>query len=89
MSHVNVHKQYQTMTRLEVAEELRRLAKQLEWDRCVPHRGGTIAVPYQIERKLKLDESAEGGAFTLEFTLKWVMQEGNSAAAEHEPNRST
>ena len=45
MSHVKIHEHHQTMTRLEVAVELRRLATQLEWEKCIPYGDGTIAVP--------------------------------------------
>ena len=64
MSHVKIHEHHQTMTRLEVAVELRRLATQLEWEKCIPYGDGTIAVPCKIERELEIDESVEGGAFT-------------------------
>ena len=47
MSHVKIHEHHQTMTRLEVAVELRRLATQLEWEKCIPHGDGTLAVPYK------------------------------------------
>jgi hypothetical protein len=69
MSHAKIHEHHQTMTRLEVAVELRRLATQLEWEKCIPYGDGTIAVPYKIERELEIDESVEGGAFTMNFKL--------------------
>jgi hypothetical protein len=69
MSHVKIHEHHQTMTRLEVAVELRRLATQLEWEKCIPYGDGTIAVPCKIERELEIDESVEGDAFTMNFKL--------------------
>ena len=76
MSHAKIHEHHQTMTRLEVAVELRRLATQLEWEKCIPHGDGTLAVPYKIERVLEIDESVEGDAFTMNFKLNWVAHDG-------------
>ena len=78
MSHVKIHEHHQTMTRLEVAVELRRLAAQLEREKCIPYGDGTIAVPSKIERVLEIDESIEGGAITMNFKLNWVAQDGGS-----------
>ena len=91
MSHVKIHEHHQTMTRLEVAVELRRLATQLEWEKCIPYRDGTIAVPYKIERELEIDESVEAGAFTMNFKLNWVAHDGESRprTATHSDRRHT
>jgi hypothetical protein len=89
MSHVKIHEHHQTMTRLEVAVELRRLATQLEWEKCITYGDGTIAAPCKIERVLEIDESVEGGAFTMNFKLNWVAHDGESSprTATHSDRR--
>lgn len=49
MSHVKIHEHHQTMTRLEVAVELRRLAMQLEWEKCFPYGDGTLVHYKDVE----------------------------------------
>ena len=44
MSHLKVHDHYRIMTREEVADELRRLASELESEARTPYATGAVAV---------------------------------------------
>jgi len=75
MSHLNVRTHYRTMTREEVADELRRLAAELESEASIPYASGAIAVPAHIEREFQMDESNDGVACRFEYGLKWLMRD--------------
>jgi hypothetical protein len=47
--------------------------------------------PVQIERELEIDESVDGGAFTMNFKLNWVAHDGElrPRTATHSDRRRT
>ena len=61
MSHVKIHEHHQTMTRLEVAVELRRLATQLEWEKN--------AFPMEAALSLSHTKSSENSRSTSPSTV--------------------
>jgi hypothetical protein len=73
MSHPKVHNHYRTMTREEVADELRRLATELEAEGCISFGTGAVAVPARIEREFQIDSSNDGAACRFEYRLKWML----------------
>jgi hypothetical protein len=75
MSYLKVHNHYRTMTREEVAAELRRLATELESEGRISYATGAIAVPARIEREFQVDESSDGAAFKFDYRLKWPVRD--------------
>lgn len=71
MPDLKVHDHYRTMTREEVAAELRRLATQLESPGHLPYLDGAVAVPAQGEREFGIEESGDGSTCRFEYRLKW------------------
>ncbi|HUB56534.1 MAG TPA: hypothetical protein VMB04_15375 [Mycobacterium sp.] len=73
MSQLTVNNHYRTMTREEVADELRRLAGELEAAARVPYASGEVAVPAHIDREFQVDASDDGAACRFEYRLKWML----------------
>lgn len=71
MSDLNVHNHYRTMTRQEVADELRQLATQLESHGHIPYATGTVAVPDPVEREFMIDASGDDTTCAFAYKLKW------------------
>jgi hypothetical protein len=72
VSRLKVNNHYRTMTREEVADELRRLASELDSEACIPYATGAVAVPGHIDREFQIDETNDGAAGRLEYRLKWM-----------------
>jgi len=84
MSQLKVNNHYRTMTREEVADELRRLAGELEGAARVPYASGEVAVPAHIHREFQIDESNDGAACRFEYRLKWMLHTISDLGPERE-----
>jgi hypothetical protein len=73
MSHLKVNNHYRTMTREEVADELRRFASELEAEARIPYAAGAIAVPAHLDREFQIDASNDGAACRFEYRVKWML----------------
>lgn len=71
MSDLNVHNHYRTMTRQDVADELRRLATKLDSQGHLPYAGGAVAVPSRVEREFIIDQHDHGSTCIFEYRIKW------------------
>jgi hypothetical protein len=89
MSHLNLDEGYQSMNRVEVAAELRRLATQLEWHRSLPAGGGAIDIPYHLQREIEFHDRANGTAVRFEYRLTWTVHDDEVAEPEPTPSDAT
>ena len=73
MSQLKINNHYRTMTREEVADELRQLASELESEARIPYAAGAVAVPAHIDREFQIDTSDDGAACRFEYRLKRML----------------
>jgi amphi-Trp domain-containing protein len=86
MSHIKIHEDHRTLSRTELAAELRRVAGQLEAgeDLSYGEAGDSIAVPEQIERELEIEQTKDGAGYKFDIEFKWaaVSAEAQAAASD-------
>jgi amphi-Trp domain-containing protein len=77
------HDQYRIMTRSEVADDMRRLASQLESGGPLAYGSGRIEVPNHLAREFEIDQTADGSELKLEFKLKWTAPNTSRNTCRH------
>jgi len=72
MSHRRIYEDHSTFTRTELANELHRIAAELESGADL-HYGtaGNITVSDEIDREVEIDCTKDGAGFTFKLMLAW------------------
>ncbi|RDI60450.1 hypothetical protein [Nocardia pseudobrasiliensis] len=76
MSNQRIYRDHRSITRAQLATELRRIAEQLETGHDLGYGGlgapGHIAVPERVDRELDISYSANRGWFTVGVEFSWA-----------------
>jgi amphi-Trp domain-containing protein len=89
MTHVKIHEDHRTLSRAELAAELRRVASQLESGGTLSYgEAGSIAVPEQIQREVEIEQTKDGAGYKFDIEIKWtaVPSRAHAAALDTESN---
>jgi len=85
MAHHKIYEDHSTLSRPELAAELRLIADQLEADGEVTYgRGataGSVRVPAQFSREVEVERTKHGAEVKVEIEFKWAEKPADAAGA--------
>lgn len=75
MTHSKIYEDHRTLSRVELAAELHRVAAQLESGGDVSYGElGSIAVPEEIQREVEIEQTKDGAGFKFDIEFKWIAR---------------
>ncbi|MFF3573630.1 amphi-Trp domain-containing protein [Nocardia jiangxiensis] len=88
--HRKIYQDHRTLTRAELADELRRLAGDLEAGGELGYAGmgGAVSVPPQVIRELEIERSKDDTGWKVEVEFAWADRQSALETIAAQPDHS-